>query len=255
MPLCHPGHVRQRRRLSKGPLAAVLAVSLGVAAYLFFPMDRTRGLSPEAVAAAAGRAILEARGYRFAVELTGEALDQPFPTARMNGEFQRTPPLLHITGEARSGESTVALEYYLDGSDLYVRSPQDRSWMLLRTAHQGTLHLFQPNDLATLLQGLTRARVLGRERLPGGEAVAMELELDPAVMQPRLGASPGRAEYRLWVYTRSLKPARFLMEMRAPPSTAAPRQPVGFTYVLNWDFRRPATIVVPDQVRKSAREQ
>lgn len=234
-------------------IAGVLAAGLlGAAIYLYYPLDRTEGLAPEAVVRAAGEAILSADRYGFTVNLTGKSQDNFFPTATMRGEYQREPLLMHLQGSAQSGENTVPLEYYLSGKDLYLRDPRDEGWMLLPDANLEELHSFQPDNLAApLLHGVRSAVVTGRDKLPEGEALVIRLDLDPLIMTPRLkSAQADPVEYRLWVYTRSLKPARFTIEMRTVRHEAAD---YSFAYALSWDFDRAGALRLPDEVQQSAK--
>ena len=250
-----PATQRTHRRYYRAA-AVLLGVLVGVALFVFYQRDRTKGLTAVEVAQAAGRAMLGATGYRFRVDLAGESADRLFPSARMAGEYQREPAAMHLAGEAINGGTLVRLEYYLSGTDLYVKDPRDQSWMLMHNTDFNELHSFQPDNLgAPLVSAVRRAEVVSRERLTGGEAVEIKLDMDPDVMQPLVGAGrSGQAEYRLWVYTRTLRPARFNIDFRAQRVPDVPHQVLNFTYTLAWDFRRLPSVVVPDRVRTSARE-
>jgi len=208
------------------------------------------------VAQSAGRAMLGATGYRFRVDLAGESADRLFPSAQMTGEYQREPAMLHLAGAAVNGETSVPLEYYLSGTDLYVKNPRDQSWMLVHNADLDELHSFQPDNLgAPLVSAVRKAEVVARERLTGGEAVELKLDMDPNVMQPLLGGGrSGQVEYTLWVYTRNLRPARFSVDYRAQRVPEDLHQVLRFIYTLTWNFQRPPDVGVPSQVRTSARE-
>lgn len=236
--------------------AVLLGVFVGVALFVFYPRDRTKGLTAVEVAQSAGRAMLGAAGYRFQVDLTGQSADKLFPSAHMAGEYRREPLAMHLAGEAINGETPMLLEYYLSGSDLYVKEPRDQTWMLVHNADLDELHSFQPDNLgAPLVSAVRRAEVVGRERLTGGEAVELKLDLEPDVMQPLVGVGrSGQVEYRLWVYTRNLRPARFSVDYKARRVPDDPHQVLNFAYTLTWDLRRVPSVVVPDQIRTSARE-
>lgn len=260
-PMLHPHRWRRRlkwrSRLGRF-VAGLLGVALALSVYLWWQYrDRTAGMSPAAVAKAAGEAILASEGYRFQVRLSGDSRDKHFPSAVMNGHYQNAPLLLHLSGEAVTGGTSIGLEYYLADQDLYVRSPSDHSWMLVRNADLEELYSFQPNHLALpLTEGVLQAEVLGRERLPGGDTLRLKLDLDPAVMQRRLGGTnSAQVDYTLWVYTRSLKPARFAIDYRGSPQLTSSTGVTSFSYVLDWDFSRAVgQVSLPDEVRQSARE-
>lgn len=247
-----PASPRRQSSLRWGAVGLFLAHLLGVGLYLWFPFDRTKDLSPLAITREAGLAVLSAKGYQFSVALTGPDGNKEFPRSMMNGQFQRQPQVLHLKGSSSTGASTVPLQYYVEGQDLYMQDPRDAGWLLLRRADLGVLSTFQPDRLASpLVEGLRSASVLGRERLPGGEALVLKLELDPTVMKDRLGgARPERLQYKLWVYTRSLKPARLVIEHR--PEEGA--KTAAFRYELSWEFRHRFTrLAVPANVKERAR--
>ncbi|HWI52772.1 MAG TPA: hypothetical protein VNT01_11600 [Symbiobacteriaceae bacterium] len=252
--------VSQRNRLRVAlAAAAILSVLAGVAAYLWYPTDRTRDLSPEAVVETAGLALLQAGQYRFEVELSGQSQEYPFPGAALKGEYQRTPPVIHLAGDVDSGESTIALEYYLQGSDLYMLHPITQDWLVTRNSSSDELTSFDPENLAApFLGGVLGVEELGRERLPGGPAVRYRLDLAPEVMLPRQPDLHSDAvQYELWVYTRTLEPARFSMQVvRKLPAEG--QQPVNtgdrFTYQLTWQFRGLQPLTVPEAVTSSAHD-
>jgi hypothetical protein len=248
--------VSRRYRRWFGVVAGLLlGAFLGLAGWLF-TRDLTRGMAPEAVAEAAGRALLDARQYRFSADLTGAASDHIFPTAVMKGEFQRSPQVIHLAGRVLSGESEVALEYYLEGQDLYVLHPANRNWLVLRNSPLEELTSFLPGNLAApLLTGLRGAEPRGREQLTGGEALVLKLDLDPKAMLPRLNGLQGdNVEYRLWVYTRTLRPARFSIDVRRPGQSDAAYGVRSFSYQIAWDFSGLRTVAVPEAVKRSAAE-
>ncbi|HYF92296.1 MAG TPA: hypothetical protein VD969_08605 [Symbiobacteriaceae bacterium] len=247
-----------RLRVAAG-LAALLSVLLGVAAYYWYPVDHTRDLAPAAVVETAGLALLRAGHYRFSMDLSGQSQEYPFPAVSMRGEYQRTPAVLHLAGDVDSGESSIPLEYYLEENTLYMIHPVTQDWLLLRDAPLDELTSFFPENLAApLLGGLRKVEEEGRERLPGGDAVRYRLELAPEVMlphQPDLRADD--VEYSLWVYTRTLEPARFVMRVvrMQPPVGQQPAAPGDrFTYELTWQFRGLAPLAVPGAVKATAQD-
>lgn len=255
MPLRHPVKLHSpatRNRMHRvrwGLVGLFSVVLVFLAGWRWLPLDRTRGLPAADVAQAAGRAVLAAPGYRFEMSLTGAPGEMRIPSSRMQGVYQRTPELMHLSGRTSTGHTEVSLEYYLEGSDLYMRDPRDNSWMLLRHPNVETL---RPDDLAVpLVRGLRSAAVIGHERLEGGEAVVLRLELDPHLMQRRLnGARPDQVQYKLWVYVRTLKPARMTIQ-HVPGLNATV---AAYTYELNWHPGRAPRIAVPPEVKAGARE-
>lgn len=241
-------------------LAVVVGLLIGLTVHVRYPADLTVGMKPEAVAEAAGKRILEADAYRFKVQLNGESRENLFPTAHMTGEYQREPLLLRLSGDVVTGDSKLPLAYYLEGTDLYLQDPRDQSWMLLRQADLDELHSFQPDNLAApLVSGVRSAEVVGREELPDGEALVLRVNLDPAVMLPHLhGLRSDHVDYRLWVYTRTLEPARFSIEVRPREDAQVARSVLAFTYTVDWEFpgrflpRKPLS--VPKAVKAGARE-
>jgi hypothetical protein len=239
----------QRLRLSAA-LAIVAAVLVGVAAYVWYPVDHTRDLTPAAVVEKAGLALLQAGHYRFRADLSGKAEEYPFPDAALAGEFQREPRRLHLTGAVLSGETRVPLEYWVDGSVLYLYHPTLKHWLKVSGTVPEELASFYPENLAApLVGGVRTVQEVGRERLAGGQAVQYRLGLDPSVMLP---GSPelqqDGVEYRLWVYTRSLEPARFSVQVSRQPASDNPVQSTHFSYSLTWEFRREGALTVPADV-------
>lgn len=247
------GFRRVRVRRLGAALSLMALVVFGLA-YSLTPVDRTADLSAVEVAETAGWAILNAGSYRFTVELTGEAQVDPFPAASMKGVFQRSPQLLHLVGQVLSGESYVDLEYYVEDRDLYLKDPRTQGWLLAQDAPMDELQTFRPDNLAApLISGVLAAREIGRDRLPGGAAVILSLELDPAVMLPRANGVPEeRITYRLWVYTRTLQPARFAVDVDPVSDKEGERQVVHYAYRLDWDFGRMEPVTIPDAVRQEA---
>lgn len=236
-------------------IVLVLIVAAGAGGYWWEQSDRTRDLSAEMLADAAGRAILEAASYQFTVDLVGEAEDHVFPQASMKGTYQRAPHAMHLSGEVLSGESKIGLEYYLDQKDLYLKDPRNQNWLLLPDADLEELASFKPDNLAApLMTGVRSARLVGRDTLPGGPVVVLQLELDPNVMLPRTQNLHGdRTDYKLWIYTRTLKPARFVMQVSRPEG--AGKEQLFFTYRLDWDFKRlTEPLELPSEIRRFARE-
>ena len=232
----------------------LLLAAAGTGGYYYtLSLDKTRQMQPEQVVEAAGMAIAQAPGYRFVAQLSGQSADGFFPNAIMSGTYQREPLLLHLSGEAGAGEQKVPLEYYLEGTDLYVKNPRSEGWLLVEDADMEELYAFQPDNLAApLVTGLRSARVLGRERLAGGEALQLELDLDPQVMRIQAPGTGERVEYRLWVYTRTLKPAQFTIEVARPGGEDGSRQAVSFRYQISWDFGEMDPLAVPDEVKNQA---
>lgn len=235
----------------------VLAVALGLAAFFRFPVDLTRDMTPEAVVTAAGTAIVDAPAYRFNVEITGNAAAYTFPAATLTGVYQQAPQVLHLSGEVQAGEGSVPVDYWVQDRDVYMLHPTHQVWFRLRDTQLDELASFYPDNLAApLLTGVQQVEVLGRARLPGGEAVELGLNLDPTVMLPRAGSSPSDVvEYRLWVYTRTLMPARFAIDVRTKPEGEEQGQAgVRFSYRLTWDFEGGGPLSVPDAVKTAAQD-
>lgn len=241
-------------------LALVITLLLGLSGYggyrYALTLDKTRNMQPEQVVEAAGMALAKASGYRFTAQLTGESPDGFFPSALMKGEYQREPLLLHLAGEAGSGEMKVPLEYYLEGTTLYVRNPRADDWLLVENANLEELYAFQPDNLAApLVTGLRSAEVVGREKLADGEALQLKLDLDPKVMRIQPPTQDERVEYRLWVYTRSLKPAQFTIEVVRSVAEEASREASSFRYQISWDFGKREQLAVPDSVKQRTSAQ
>lgn len=250
---------RNRLRLAAA-LTALFAAALGVAAYFLYPADRTKNLTPDMVVERAGLALLQAGQYHFHMDLSGQSAEYPFPNAIMKGEFQREPAVLHLAGEVQSGESRIPLEYYLEAETLYMLDPVTKQWVFLHDAPLDELTSFFPENLAApFLGGVLKVEELGRERLPGGPAVQYRLELNPDVMLP--GQPDLRSDvvtYELWVYTRTLEPARFSMQVvRRRPESGTDQAPVigdRFTYKLTWQFQGLPPLAVPDSIKSSAQD-
>jgi hypothetical protein len=249
---------RSRLKLA-AVIAAVLLTAVGVAAYVWYPADRTRNLTPDMVVEKAGLALLQAGQYHFQMNLSGQSAEYPFPNASMKGEYQREPALIHLVGEVDSGESRIPLEYYLEAKTLYLLDPVTKDWVLLHDAPLDELTSFAPENLAApLLGGVTKVEELGRERLPGGPVVRYRLDLSPEVMLPRQpDLRSDLVTYELWVDTRTLEPARFSMQVvRRQPASGG--QPVvtgdRFTYELTWQFRGLDPLVVPETIKASAQD-
>lgn len=262
-PLLRPEEWERAARRTRLRLAAILAVlavvALGVAAYFWYPVDRTRSLTPEMVVEKAGLALLQAGQYHFQMDLSGEAVEYPFPNAVMKGEFQRDPMLIHLAGAVDSGESRIPLEYYLEAKTLYMLDPVTKHWLFLHDAPLDELTSFLPENLAApFLGGVLNVEERGRERLQGGPAVRYRLELSPDVMLPRQpDLHADLVTYELWVYTRTLEPARFTMKVvRRQPAEGD--QPVAtgdwFAYELTWQFRGLPPLTVPDSIKSSAQD-
>ncbi|MFZ5817712.1 MAG: hypothetical protein ACOY93_20855 [Bacillota bacterium] len=246
----------RKRYLILLTLSLVLfAAAAGAGGYYYMQsLDKTRGMQPEQVVETAGMALAKADAYRFTAVLSGESPDGFFPDAVMRGAYQREPLLLHLAGEAGAGEQKVPLEYYLEGTDLYVKNPRSATWLLVEEAEMDELYAFQPDNLAApLVTGLRSAEVLGREKLDGGEALVLGLDLDPAVMRLQPPKEGERVEYRLWVYTRTLKPAQFAIEVSRPAAEAAANlQSSSFRYRISWDFAKMEPLAVPAEVKAQA---
>jgi hypothetical protein len=244
-------------RLGRLRLAAALAVAasalLGAAAFVWYPVDRTRDLAPEAVVERAGLEILQAGHYRFHAEVTGKAGEYPFPDTKLDGEYQKEPQMLHLTGRVLSGESEVPLEYWLEGSQFYLRHPTLQQWLKVTGMVPEELTSFYPENLAApLVGGVRGVEEIGRERLPGGQAVQYRLDLDPAVMLPgNPELRQDRVEYRLWVYTRTLRPARFSVRVSHAGASDNRLQSNRFSYELSWDFGGAGKLAVPAAVAKA----
>jgi hypothetical protein len=154
-----------------------------------------------------------------------------------------------------SGESRIPLEYYVEGADLYLKHPTLGQWLLAKNSQLDELKAFLPDTLAApLVGGLRGAEEVGRERLPGGQAVHYRLSLDPAVMLPRFpDLQEDRVEYNLWVYARTLQPARFTATVtRAHPGEAQLK--TRFTYELSFAFWRLPALAVPADVKSVAQD-
>ncbi|HWI65052.1 MAG TPA: hypothetical protein VNT75_24760 [Symbiobacteriaceae bacterium] len=262
-PLLRPDQWESMARLNRLRLAAVFAavvsVLLGVSAYYWFPIDRTRDMAPEAVVERAGLALLQAGQYRFHMELSGQSQEYAFPGADMTGQYQRSPAVIHLAGTVDSGESRIPLEYYLEEKNLYMLHPITKDWLFLKDAPLDELLSFLPENLAApLLGGVRGVEEVGRERLEGGAAVRYRLELAPEVMLPRQPElRQDDVEYSLWVYARTLEPARFSMRvLRQVPEEGKNVTLAGdrFTYQLTWQFRGLAPLAVPETIKTSAQD-
>lgn len=231
---------------NKALLGLLLAALAGLLAWWGWPVDRTASLAPEAIAAAAGRALLAEEQYRFDAHLAGQAVYAAFPNTVMSGAYRRSPRALHLVGEAVTGGVSVPLEYYLQGENLYVRAPGEAGWLVLRDPAAAGLGAFRPNGLAeALATGVRRAAVTGRERLPGGTALRLAVEFadgTPGLTAGRAGATT----YTLWVYTRSLKPARLTLNYHDPDA-------LRYAYTINWRYGRAWGVDVPERVQREAR--
>lgn len=247
----------RRTRLSLILAAAVVAgVLVGVAVYELYPFDQTRALTPEQIAQSAGMVLLQSDGYGFKVNLTGESTDNLFPQMDLSGQYQKSPQLLHLEGQVQTGDAKVALEYYLEGSDLYIKHPVNSTWVLMKETTQSELESFYPDNLAApLVSGVRKAEVIGKEKMPGGWVVELKLDLDPNVMLPQAPAlHSDKAEYLLWVYTRNLQPARFTMSVVPQQGSGdqPERQTAHFAYALDLDLSRQKPAEVPPAVKQGA---
>jgi hypothetical protein len=248
----------RRRFLVLLTVALVLFAGLaGYGGYRYrLSMDKTRGMQPEQVVESAGMWLAKARQYRFTARLTGESPDGFFPDAVMRGEYQREPLLLHLAGEAGSGDMKVPLEYYLDGQTLYVKNPRAETWLQVENANLDELYAFQPDNLAApLVTGVRAVQVLGREKMAGGEALLLMLDLDPQVMRLQPPGPDERVEYRLWVDVRTLRPVQFAIEVTRRGVPEASRQTSSFRYQISWDFSPMGPLAVPEAVRQQATGQ
>lgn len=267
---------RRRRIVAAAGLLVLALIVLGGYVYAA-TRDRTRGMEPEEVARAAGMALAKAPFYRFAVHLSGDSPEGFFPAARVTGEYQRKPLLLHVKGEAGSGETAVPLEYYLEEETLYLLDPRSGGWVRVENPYLDELEAFQPANLAApMIAGVRSARAVGRERLQGREALLLELEIDPAVMRIQPLPEWERIDYRLWVHTGSLRPVLFKIEVtyktpeggdgagaageQRPGAEGAGdeagvgdaiRKP-GFLYQIGWEFERRGRLRVPPEIKKAA---
>ncbi|HEY3363641.1 MAG TPA: hypothetical protein VGK74_01140 [Symbiobacteriaceae bacterium] len=246
--------IRRTRRILTVLGALLVGALIGFGIYVWYPFDRTRGLTPEQIAEGAGMVLLGSGGYRFEVDLTGEAADNLFPAMDLKGEYQKTPPLLHLAGSVKNGDAKVALEYYLEGSTLYIKHPTSSTWVMVKDAAQDELTSFFPDNLAApLVSGVRKAEIVQREKLPGGQAVQLKLDLDPDVMLPHAQAlHQDKAEYMLWVYTRNLRPARFTISVVPQSGAEQDRQTSFFAYALNLDFTHLSPMTVPPAVKQGA---
>lgn len=241
------------KRRNRTLLGLVLVLVVGLAGFgrswYLGTLDKTKGLLPEEVVEAAGLALAQASSYRFLVQLSGDSPDGFFPSAAIRGEYQRKPLLLHLSGEAGSGEMKVPLEYYLDERTLYLKDPRTAAWLQVPDADLEELYAFQPDNLAApLVTGLRAAQEVSRERLAGGEAISYRLTLDPKVMRVQPG--PGeRVEYQLWVDTRSLKPVLFVIDVVRNGESEAGST---FRYEISWEFDKMAPLAVPEAVKQAA---
>lgn len=259
-PRLTPDQWNSARRRYRVLVSLLLVLVLGAAGYGGFrymlTLDKTRDLQPEQVVEAAGMALAKSAGYRFTVQLSGESPDGFFPNAVMRGAYQREPLLLHLSGEAGSGDLKVPLEYYLDGTTLYVKNPRSETWLQVEEAELDELYAFQPDNLAApLVTGLRSAELVGRERLPGGEAMQLKLELDPKVLRIQQTGQDEQVEYQLWVYTRTLMPAQFSIEVVRDGVEEASRQTSSFRYQISWEFPKLLPLTVPDEVKQQATGQ
>lgn len=233
----------------------VLCLAAGVVSFLR-PRDQTIALPPEQIAAAAGKAIMAQERYGFKATLSGAGAGDGFPAATMSGQYQRNPLVIHLSGTATSGSQQVALDYWMDGSSLYVRDPGRGDWTLVEGADLAEMHSFQPDHIATpLMFGVQQAVVAGEETVGIRKAVVLDLTLDPKVMLSALGASakayPSGVKYRLWVEKTTLLPVRFRMDVDGVAVGGAITH--SFAYQLDWDFKQAATLEVPQAIRANAK--
>ena len=240
---------RRRYQLRLGLIILVILALAGAAGYYYLlQRDRTREMTAGEVVEAAGMALVEASAYRFSATLTGGSPDGYFPDARLQGEYQREPLVIHLSGEAGSADTKMPIEYYLEGQQLYVKNPRDEGWMALENPDLEELYAFQPDNLAApLLAGLRSAELSGREVLNGRETARYNLELDPFVMRIPEPVEGERIGYRLWVDTQSLRPARLELQV-----TRLPDQGASFVYRTDLDFGAQAPLAVPAEVKGAA---
>lgn len=230
-------------------LLVALLAALGAWAYNTYT-DRTRGLAPEQVVEAAGRALLAAERYQFTAELTGRSPDGFFPATRLAGEYQAEPLLLHLSGDVGSGAARTPFEYYLAEGELYVKQVRGGGWLRVPAAEVVEVAAFQPDNLAApLVVGLRGAEPLGRERLGGAEAAVFALDLDPAVMQVAQAGPDEQVSYRLWVDTWSLRPLAFSIQVDRPAEKGS-----SFHYRLEWTYPESEPLALPDEVRRAAED-
>ncbi|WP_374711457.1 hypothetical protein [Symbiobacterium terraclitae] len=238
---------RRRARRALGALLLVLLAALGAWAFNTLT-DRTRGLAPEQVVEAAGRALLAAARYDFTAELTGTSPDGFFPATRLSGQYQADPLLLHLSGDVGSGPARTPFEYYLAEGGLFVRQVRGGGWLRATADDVAEVAAFQPDNLAApLVVGLRGAELLGRERLGGAEAAVFALDLDPAVMRVAPAGPDEQVAYRLWVDTRSLRPLAFSILVERPAQRGS-----SFQYRLEWTYPESEPLALPDEVRQVA---
>ncbi len=242
-----PARRRMRMRRWLGFFLAILLIGLGAWGALMF-LDRTPSLTPDQVAEAAGQALLGAERYSFRAEVTGSSPDGFFPHARLAGEFQAEPLVLHLDGEVGSGQAGTPLAYWLSGEELYVRQGRGGTWVLAPTADVPDVTAFLPEQLAApFLAGVRRAELLGRERLDGVITAVLALDLDPAVMQVAPPGHDEQVDYRLWVDVWRLRPVRFTIQVERPATGGS-----SFHYQLDWTYPASDPLSLPDEVRQAA---
>jgi len=242
-----PARRRQRARRWLGFILTVLLVLLALWGYDTVS-DRTRRLSLEQVVEEAGQALLLAERYSFAAEVTGSSPDSFFPNARLTGEYQAEPRLLHLVGEVGSGQYRTPFEYWLADGQLYVRQTRAGSWLLSPTADLPDVTAFLPDQLAApLLAGVRGVEMAGRERLGGVNTAVLALDLDPAVMQVAPPGKDEQVDYRLWVDVRRLRPVRFSIRVERPAESGS-----SFHYQLDWTYPESELLALPDEVRQAA---
>jgi len=237
---------RRRTRLLLGALLLALLAALGLRAYDTLS-DQTRGLTPEQVVEAAGRALLAVGRYDFTAQLTGTSPDGFFPATELAGKYQANPLLVHLAGEVGSGSARTPFEYYLADGELYVRQVRG-GWLRAPSDEAAEVAAFQPDNLAApLMVGLLGAEPLGRERLNGAEVAVFALDLDPAVMRVAPSGPDERVAYRLWVDTRRLRPLAFSIQVERPAEKGS-----SFHYRLEWTYPESEPLALPDEVRQAA---
>lgn len=231
-----------RRRTSLFWLIGSAAVAVGLVFALWWTggRDRTMGVPPEELVRAAGAATLEARGYRFTVELVSGLSRTGEQMASMSGEFQRSPQRLHLTGSMRTRAGALDLEYYISGEGALMRMGEQGAWRSLYGPEVAQVRSFQPDELARVLRDqVSGAVVVSREEVLDQPAVLLRPSISGPVpwARPGAGTTQGGLEYRLWIATRTLFPVRLEIIARGQP---------GFQYRIDWDFSSTPAIYPPD---------
>lgn len=230
-----------RRRTSLFLLigSAAATVCFAIALWRTGWRDPTVGLPPQELVRAASVATLEAKGYRFTVELVTGPSRAGEQVAVMRGGYQRSPQRLHLIGSMKTGAGALDLEYYISDEGAMMRMGEEGAWRSLYGPEIAQVRSFQPDELARVLRDqVSGAMVIRREAVLDQPAVLIRPSVSGPVpwARPRAGTAQGGLEYRLWIATRTLFPIRLEIISRGEP---------GFQYRIDWDFSSSPAIRPP----------